>query len=140
MIVYATSDDLKDWRGADSPANAEQLLRAASGMVARVTRNARYRTTTQGLPVDTALAEALRDATSAQASLWLALDIDPATGPVGAIGAGQVISSSIGGGSVTYAADTALTQARVEAATTLCTAAADILHGVGLLTVGVRTW
>jgi len=136
VIVYASDADLQAWTGEDPPANAAPLLRSASLLVARATRNALYRTTPAGLPVDEDLVEALREATCAQAALWADAGINPA---VGAAGDQQLVptAKSIGSGSITYAVNPAVAAARARVAETLCTESVGILLEAGLLTAGV---
>lgn len=98
MLVYATADDLATFTGQDAPANADRLLKGASALVRVATRAALYDTTTEGLPSDTDIAEAFRDATSAQAAEWARRGIDPASG----ITPAKPQSSGIGGASVNW--------------------------------------
>lgn len=141
MIQYATAEDYTAWTGsADAPANLPALLRAASGLIARQTRAARYHTDpATHLPVDVTLRDALRDATCAQAATWAALAIDPLKGPAGAA-SGSVQSSSIGGASVTRSDPAQAVLATMAATTDLSAAAYDVLALAGLLSSRVRAW
>lgn len=72
MRVYATPADLTDYTGEAAPANAEQLLARASRMLeAQVFRLCWYEADdTTGLPTNTLVSEAFRDAVCAQAEWW----------------------------------------------------------------------
>ena len=131
MLVYATAEDLTTWTGTAAPDNAAQLLRSASGMVRHATRAALYDTTPAGLPSDPDVADAMRDATCAQAAAWAALDVDPTSGPAGV--AGQVQSSSILSGSVTYAQREGADADKVATLTGLVPDAVMVLEQAGLL-------
>lgn len=141
MLEYATPADYTAWTGsADAPDNLPALLRAASGLIARHTRTARYHADpVTRLPKDPDLAAALRDATCAQAATWAALAIDPVKGPAGAA-AGTVQSSSIGGASITRSDPAQTILASMAATTDLAPAAYDVLSLAGLLSSRVRAW
>lgn len=135
MRIYATTADLTAWLApAPVPANAAGLLRSASLLVENATIEAVYATNTAGLPTDTAVAGAFKDATTAQAAMWSAAGIDPAGGGVASsapvrskkLGSGSVEYDTSAGGSVTAYA------ARMAAATSLCTEAWLILKQAGL--------
>ena len=131
MLTYATPDDLAEWTGTPAPGNAALLLRSASLLIRRATRLAFYDTTTEGLPTDTVLVTAMRDATCAQVAQWIALGVDPASGPAGA--GGVVQASSIGGASVQYATYASQAEERASSLVTLTSEAAQILADAGLL-------
>lgn len=131
MLVYATPEDLATWTKQTAPEGAAQLLRSASGMVRHATRTALYDTTPAGLPSDPDVADAMRDATCAQAAAWAALGVDPATGPAGV--AGQVQSSSILSADVTYAAREGADADKVATLTALVPDAVMVLEQAGLL-------
>jgi len=81
--AYATRDDLATWMGATAPVNADVLLRSATTLVYDATEEAYYTVDpTTGLPTDTQLLGALRDATCAQAAAWDAIKYNPLTGGV----------------------------------------------------------
>lgn len=128
MPIYATTAELAEWTGEAAPANADQLLRQASRLVRRATMTAIYVVDEDDLPTDADVLAAFRDATCAQVASWAALGIDPTAGPASVRGAVQ--SSSIGGGTVTYA-DTSTTKAA--AVDNLASEAWLILADAGLL-------
>lgn len=127
MIAYATLDNLATWLTDAPPANADQLLRSASILIAR----ACMRNPFTDIPT-VADTEPLKDATCAQAAFWVALGIDPATSGVAA--AGPVKKSTILGGDVerdTTGQNTAL----MEAASTLAPEARAILTAALLISL-----
>lgn len=80
-MQYATPDDLGVWLDPDPvPANANRLLRAASGLVRSTTAGAVYHADAEGLPTSSRVATAFLEATLAQAEAWAANGIDPAKG------------------------------------------------------------
>jgi len=128
VIVYATSTELATWTGVSAPANATSLLRSASLLVAAATGRDPY---TEEAPSG-ATAEALRDATTAQAAAWSTAGVDPSTS--GLLSVAPVKRSSIGTGTVER--DTALlAEAMKAAATELSAEARAILIAAGLLLV-----
>lgn len=134
MRIYATSEDLTAWSSSPAPANAAGLLRSASLLVEDATITGIYATDTAGLPTDPAVAEAFRDATTAQAAMWSAAGIDPAGG--GVASSAPVRSKKLGSGSVEY--DTSVNSSvtayamKQAAATSLCAEAYLILRQAGL--------
>lgn len=82
--TLASSTDYTNWTSAQSaPANITQVLRGCTSLVLDATEGAIYDVDlTTGLATDPATLAALRDATCIQASAWVALNIDPATGGV----------------------------------------------------------
>ena len=83
--TYATPAELAAYTGQAAPADAAQLLTRASQMLdAQVFRLCWYvADPTTGLPTDTLVAAAFRDATCAQVQWWEELG-----DPLGAVGAG----------------------------------------------------
>lgn len=140
MRIYATPPDLSTWTGKAAPDNAEGLLRFASSLVEDATRTAVYPTAPDGLPRPGAVADAFRDATTAQAAYWAANGLDPAAGPLGEQSRRVATSKSIKGASVGYdAGDAATTKAaRVNALETLCWEAGLILANAGLLRTAIQ--
>ncbi|WP_052314081.1 hypothetical protein [Nocardia thailandica] len=139
VLIYAAPDDLIDgaWLTGTVPANAALLIRFASILVRRATMCDRYDTDPTGLPADTVVAEAFRDATCAQAAMWSLAGIDPAAGSVGRELA--IASQTADGGSVTYG-DT-ITGAEIDQALNrLHTAALLILRNAGLASRSPNTW
>lgn len=131
-LVYATVADLTAVLGEATPddATATRMLRTASGLVRRATRAALYNTTATGLPSDPDVAEAFRDATTAQVQAWVTLGVDPLGGPAAVTGTPQ--SSSIGPASVNYGTRPGADQDRVDTLTALVPDAADYLDATGL--------
>lgn len=135
---YATADDFaaSDWNITPPPANLDRLLATASRMVRRATMTAYYATDTAGSPTDSDVAEAMREATCAQAGTWGLTDIDPAKGGV-QLGGKLIASKSLLGGSISYdngaAGSVTTMQARGTAATELSTDAYLILAEAGLV-------
>lgn len=82
--TLATPDDYKTWTQIQvAPATIMATLRGCTTLVLNETKTAVYATDPEtGLATDTAVKNALRDATCIQASAWVALNIDPATGGV----------------------------------------------------------
>ena len=138
MLVYATPEELAAWTGTDAPTNAVQLLRSASLLVRRETKTAVYWTDTTGLPTDTALVTALRDATTAQAAAWAAAGIDPTGGAATVTGLPK--SSSIGSGSIDFGTREGSDTDRAALADQLAPDAAQILADAGLLSPYVAGW
>ncbi|TDP29765.1 hypothetical protein [Nocardia ignorata] len=131
VLIYAQPDDLiaGGWLTGTAPANAALLLRFASILVRRVTMCDHYDVDTAGLPTDTAIAEAFRDATCAQAAMWSLAGLNPVAGTVGRELA--VASQTADGGSVVYG--DSITGAEVERALKqLHSAALLILRNAGL--------
>jgi hypothetical protein len=135
VLIYATPGDLTSWSGNPAPDNATGLLRSASSLVGRYTRAARYRTTTDGLPSDPPVAEAFRDATTAQAAFWATNGIDPNAGSLAEMSKGHAIGKSIKGASVNYSVTLVenSNKARTQAVTVLCDEAWLILDNAGLV-------
>lgn len=82
--TLATPPDFTTWMQiTDAPANILHVLRGCTTLVLEATQGVIYDVDPlTGLATDTAVREALRDATCIQASAWVALNIDPATGGV----------------------------------------------------------
>ena len=133
-LIYANAQDLSTWTGATAPSNAEQLLRRASGLVRKHTATAFYATDPTGLPTDPDTLQAFKDATTAQANYWVVNNIDPAGG--GLTQQGILTSKSIGSARLGYDAagsgSVTAWRAKVDAATTLCDEAFDILQAAGI--------
>ncbi|WP_336633588.1 MULTISPECIES: hypothetical protein [unclassified Microbacterium] len=125
MRVYATAADYYAFIGTTQPTipdpgnpghtiplpeeDMNARLRRASGQVESYVRTARYATDPDGYPTDPAIADALRDATCAQADYWAETD-DPTgggavAGPV-KIGSVSLGGTAVGGASSRSAADT----------------------------------
>lgn len=142
MLIYADESDLSTWLSMDPPANAAQLLRSASLLVTDGTSGDYYDVDGTGMPSDADTLQAFNDATCAQAAMWMAAGIDPAT--AGLPPAGPVRLKKIGTGQVEYdtAGQTTVTmaQARQIAAQTLCDESLRILNQAGLAKTSVWTY
>lgn len=89
--VYATDQEYADWLGvATAPDGAASALRRASMTIDQMLLTSHYQVDDDGLPTDAAVAEALRDATCAQA------EYARGTGDSLGVGASQFHSISIG--------------------------------------------
>lgn len=128
---YATTEELSNWLGNELPANADRLLRYANALVRRATLTAVYETDLDGSPADAAIAQALRDATTAQVEVWLSLSIDPVAGA--ADGGRVVASKALGPANIQYATYAATAEARARAARRLCDLSYSILLDAGLV-------
>lgn len=134
MLVYADADDLATFTGTPAPDNADRLLKGASALARAATRAAIYDTDSTGMPTDTDIIEAFRDATCAQAAEWIDKGVDPAAGT--SPGAPQ--SSSIGGASVNWGSPGGLTPEQT--LTQLIPDALWYLEAAGLLSGTVQVW
>lgn len=82
--IFATEAELAEWLGlTEPPAGAARLLRNASREVSRITVAAYYATDLAGMPTDTTVAAAFRDATCAQAEWLIANGDNDGDGPGG---------------------------------------------------------
>lgn len=135
MRIYATAADVQEWTGQAPPDNVVPLLRSASALVEEATMLAVYSVDQFGLPRRTADGDAFRDATCAQVAYWAANKLDPNTGGLDELAVKVASSKSIKGASVSYdAADSARAkQARVDALSSLCAGAFQILRNAGLI-------
>ena len=133
-VVYAKPSDLTDgeWL-TEVPANAAVLLRAASALVRKATRTWVYPIGDDGLPSDPVIVAAFRDATCAQTVAWTSSGINPT-----AQGVGVVASKSMGGRSITYAAQDAV--ARAQLVSNLCDEAVQILTDTGTSYTWAPAW
>ena len=130
MHSYASREDLGEWVNPVSDEfEAKTLIREASSLVRKATRFDLYDVTPAGLPSDSFVIAAFRDATCAQVSEWVAADLDPVAGVAGQ--ELQESSSSIAGGSVTLDVS-GHSEARARALTELCPRALNILRNEGL--------
>lgn len=130
VLIYANPTDLETWTGQTvDPGEVTPLLRHASILVHRVVRNDIYDTDPSGKPSDPDLLEAMREATCAQAEVWMQLGIQPAGGL--AAMEPQITATSVDGASVSYDSGTSV-RAKIRAAEALCPAAYIILRDVGL--------
>lgn len=130
MLVYATTDALAAWTGADAPVNATALLRTASLAVREATELCFYVTDATGMPTDAAILQAFQDATCSQAAALDANDVDPLAG--GTLEAGVHSSDGIGSARITYADAVAAAEAKQRLLGGLCVEAARIIRNAGL--------
>ncbi len=132
----------------DHPNDVAAYLRAASRLVTRATRLARYQTQPSGLPSDADLREALSDAVCEQVTAWTWAGVDPQRGLVyGDTEGGELKSSTVTAGPRTvteqYTESAAATQSVIPSTTELTPEAWSILFEAGLLgaqPVAVRGW
>lgn len=139
MLVYATDAELGAWCNP-LPDNADTLLRDASALVRKATRNDIYDVDAAGKPTDPDVIEAFRDATCKQVAIWAANDIDSNKG---AAGLEQLpASSSIAGASVSYdgAVNAEIATARAKSTKDLAPEAVDILRDHLLASRSPGTW
>jgi hypothetical protein len=139
VLVYATDAELGAWCNP-LPDNAETLIRDASGLVRKATRNDIYDVDAAGKPTDPDVIEAFRDATCKQVAIWAANDIDSNKSVAGIE---QIpASSSIAGGSVSYdgATNAEIAVARARSVQALDPLAVDILRDHLLASRSPGTW
>lgn len=132
--TLATPDDLAAYTGATAPANATVLLRSATTLVQRETRQAYYTVDPlTGLATDSQIKDALQLATVIQAAAWAAINYDPLTG--GVLTPTLVSSKKIGAASISYdtADSSAASAARLDAITGLVPEAERVLELQNLL-------
>jgi hypothetical protein len=139
VLVYATDAELGAWCNP-LPDNADSLLRDASALVRKATRNDRYDVDAAGKPTDPDVIEAFRDATCKQVAIWAANDIDSNKGVAGL--EQLPASSSIAGASVSYdgAVNAEIAAARAQSTTALAVEAVDILRDHLLASRSPGTW
>ncbi|MCC2033072.1 hypothetical protein [Microbacterium allomyrinae] len=140
--TLASVDDFTEWTMSTSaPDNIELTLRACTTRVLDATKTARYATDpSTGLATDPVVKNALRDATCIQASAWVALNIDPATG--GVIQTTKTVKSKkIGTAQIEYsdAEAQAVNRARAAAYASLVPEARSFLRTRGLITSAVSS-
>lgn len=142
MRVYATAADYYDFIGDDQPTvpdpdnpgqtrpltekDLNARLRRASAQVESYIRTSRYQTDDDGYPTDATVADALRDATCAQANFWS--ETDDITGGGAIAGPVKIGSVSLGGTAVGGASS------RTVADTRRSDEAITILRTAGLIT------
>ena len=114
-------------------------LRAASRVVARATRAARYDVDSAGKPSDPTILAAFTEATVLHAHALYSAGITDPTGGAGTL-PGVVASSSIGSASLTYTRSADSETARAALLDTLCADAAWALESAGLASGPVSTW
>lgn len=146
MPQYATPADLWVYMGktgAPDEAFTEKttpLLRRASSLVTNAIRGAIYEILpASGIPSDPLKAEAVGEATCAQASAWQSNGIDPYMGRAGA--KQQIASKGLGSASIQYASYAADAQARSDLASgdVLISEAWRVLDAAGMLSTNVQS-
>lgn len=132
--VYATPEQYAEFAEeafVGSPALLGKRLRSASVEVEKITRAARYRTDSAGLPTDQAVADAFAEATCAIVEFWEETD-DP-RGTDAVQGAVKIGSVSLG---TTSSSEDGLT-VRERLARRIGDKAIDILTNAGLVRASV---
>jgi hypothetical protein len=130
--AYAQPADLAEYTQSAAPSNAVILLRSATRRVLDATNIAYYSVdATTGLPTDTQILNALRDATVIQAAAWAKIGYDPLAGGVQESAVLQ--STKAGGSSDTFADAAAAAQARADAIKSMVPEALDVLRYNNLL-------
>lgn len=133
--TLATTSDYETWTGAAGPSNIAQILRSCTSLVLDASQGAIYDVDPlTGLATDTAVKDALRDATCIQAQAWVTLKINPATGGV-AQSSKTATAKKLGSATIDYgsAEPQAVSEARVHAYTHLVPEAARFLQQRNLL-------
>lgn len=143
MLIYATRADYADWLSVDpetlTDPKIDLRLRYASAMMRRASVASRYRHDKDtGLPTDTHVIQAFRDATCAQAEAWTAQGLDPAEGVTQI--RGQLVRKQMNGSEMQWANDTKglVFDEQLKALSTLAPLAAQIMREAGLLSRSVR--
>jgi hypothetical protein len=91
MTAYATSGELLTYTGITVSADPTRMLTRASELIDDYLRTAVYDVDDHGMPTDTDIIAAFRDACCAQVEFWLAGDEeDDMLGPVSALSIGGV--------------------------------------------------
>lgn len=140
MLTYADAADVL----AEDPdvdldaASLARYCRSASALIRVATRLAIYGVTPAGAPDDTDVAQAFKDAVVAQVLAWAALGVNPATGTAGVTG--QVASTSLLSGSVTFTQRAGADQDKAATISALVPDAAAALDALGLLSGQPATW
>lgn len=141
-ILYATTADLAAWITPETvPDNGAALIRSASLLITEETQTAYYAASTStGLPTDTAVIAAFKDATCAQCAVWINLGVDPNL--AGYDAKSPVKGSKILGGEVSYdtsgSSSATAFAAKQRLITELCPESQRILRQANLL--GTRVW
>lgn len=135
MIMHATPADLagQPWSLELDEATATARLARAATIIRGLTLTAVYPVHADGSPRDTATAEALRDATCAQA-VWFDETGDTGSGATGRFNSMSLGSASLSGGGTGSGTNTTVDQGRYSPE------AVQILQNAGLLTRQVLSW
>lgn len=100
-VALCTSSDVAAYTGVAAPANVAALIRSATRLVLRETRQAYYTVDpATGLATDTQIQGALHDATVIQVVAWSQIGYDPTTG--GVLTPSVKSSKRIGTAAITY--------------------------------------
>lgn len=130
--AFCTPADVAAYTGTAAPTNVNALIRSATRLVLRETRQAYYTVDpTTGLATDTQTAAALHDATVIQVVVWAQIGYDPLTGGVqtpSVESSTKMLSSSI-----TYSDAALSAQARADALKHLVPEAEQLLELQNLL-------
>lgn len=125
--IYADPAAWQEWSGQDStPDDFVQLLRTASRAIRTGTALWRYQVDEAGLPADSDLLQAFCDATCAQITALIALEVDPDAG--GTLDTGFESSVKLGSAQLTYTGVEAVMAARQATVQGLCPDAISILQ------------
>lgn len=134
--ALATPDDYAEWTGDSSnPPKLTRTLRSCTTLVLAATKTAVYAVDDEGFATDADVKAALRDATCIQASAWVALGIDPATG--GVIVQATKKRKELGTAVIEYADTASAATARTAAYQELVPEARQHLRLRGLITSAV---
>ena len=130
--ALCTTEEVATYTGVTAPVNAAALIRSATRLILRETRQAYYTVDpATGLATDTQILGALRDATIIQVVVWAQIGYDPLTGGVltpSVESSTKMLSSTI------VFADAALSaQARADAMKHLVPEAEELLELQNLL-------
>lgn len=130
--ALCTSTDVATYTGVAAPVNVAALIRSATRLVLRETRQAYYTVDPlTGLATDTQVSGALRDATVIQVVAWSQLGYDPTTG--GVLTPSVKSSKKIATAAVTYADADLAAEARAAAIGGLVPEAMQVLELQNLL-------
>jgi len=131
-VALCTGADVAAYTGIAAPVNVTALIRSATRLVLRETRQAYYNVDPlTGLATDTQTQGAMRDATVIQVVAWAAIGYDPLTG--GVITPKVKSSSKLGSAAFTFADATLSAEARADALKHLVPEAEQLLELQNLL-------
>jgi hypothetical protein len=95
-MAYATSAEYTAYTGQTAPADIGLLLTRASRLVDQALLTAVYEVDDEQLPVDAAIATALKEATIEQAAAWVASGVEDGTGAADGWGNVSIATVSLG--------------------------------------------
>lgn len=130
--ALCTSADVAAYTGVAAPANVAALIRSATRLVLRETRQAYYTVDPlTGLATDTQISGALHDATVIQVVAWSQIGYDPTTG--GVLTPSVMTSTKMLSSTITFADAMLSAQARADALKHLVPEAEELLELQNLL-------